>query len=99
MRGIKYIAYNDHSGYGVAAARAMRGLIEAGVPLTWTPLVPGIPFQPHQRWAEADMDQAVAALRRVRAEPNPALADHIARHYNRPAVTRRLLEALAAHVH
>ncbi|ABI57691.1 glycosyltransferase family 1 protein [Alkalilimnicola ehrlichii MLHE-1] len=61
--------------------------------------VPGIPFQPHQCWAEADMDQAVDALRRVRPEPNPALAEHIAHHYNRRTVTHRLLEALARHVH
>lgn len=38
-RGIKYVSYGNRSGYASAARRAMLGLIRAGVPLTWTPLV------------------------------------------------------------
>jgi glycosyltransferase involved in cell wall biosynthesis len=38
LRGLHYISYHDHTGYGVAAERAMLALLDAGVPVTWTPL-------------------------------------------------------------
>lgn len=36
--GIKYVSFNEPSGYGIAAARYIRGLVEAGVAVTWTPM-------------------------------------------------------------
>lgn len=41
MRGLKYVSWLEPSGYGIAARRYLRGLLNAGVPLTWTPMVPG----------------------------------------------------------
>lgn len=41
MKGIRYISLHEHSGYGEAARRVMGCLRRAGVPLTWTPMVPG----------------------------------------------------------
>jgi glycosyltransferase involved in cell wall biosynthesis len=39
MRGLRYISLHEISGYGHAARGYLRGLRQAGVPLTWTPLV------------------------------------------------------------
>lgn len=41
MKGLKYISWNEHSGYAVAARRYLSALSGANVPLTWTPMVPG----------------------------------------------------------
>ena len=41
MRGLKYISWYERSGYGIAAERYLHGLLRAGVPLTWAPMVPG----------------------------------------------------------
>jgi len=41
MKGLKYISWNDTSGYAVASHRYIRGLIEQDIPLTWTPMIPG----------------------------------------------------------
>jgi len=41
MRGLKYVSWLEHSGYGNAARRYLHGLLNADVPLTWTPMVPG----------------------------------------------------------
>ena len=38
MRGIKYITYGNHSGYGLAALAYVRALHNAGVPVWWVPL-------------------------------------------------------------
>lgn len=37
--GLKYISLAEHSGYGEAARAYLHGLSQAGVSLTWTPLV------------------------------------------------------------
>ncbi len=39
--GIKYVGLHENSGYGIAARRYLLGLRRSGVPLTWTPMVPG----------------------------------------------------------
>lgn len=39
MRGLRYISLHEVSGYGHAARAYLRGLRQAGVALTWTPLV------------------------------------------------------------
>jgi len=40
-KGIKYISLHGALGYFTAAKRYMLGLIHSGIPLTWTPMVPG----------------------------------------------------------
>lgn len=39
--GIKYISLYEKSGYGIAARRYIQGLVALGVPVTWTPMIPG----------------------------------------------------------
>ncbi|MCQ4296210.1 glycosyltransferase [Pseudomonas stutzeri] len=41
MRGLKYISWGDTTGYAVAAKAYVRALVDAGVVLTWTPMMPG----------------------------------------------------------
>ncbi|NQY64783.1 MAG: glycosyltransferase [Alteromonadaceae bacterium] len=41
MKGIKFISYHEPSGYAIAGYRYLRGLINYGVPVTWTPMVVG----------------------------------------------------------
>jgi glycosyltransferase involved in cell wall biosynthesis len=41
MRGLKYISWADSTGYAVAAKSYVRALIDAGTPLTWTPMLAG----------------------------------------------------------
>ncbi|MFA0812839.1 glycosyltransferase [Microbulbifer epialgicus] len=41
MRGIKFISLHEKSGYGVAGYRYLQGLINSGIPVTWTPMVKG----------------------------------------------------------
>ncbi len=45
MIGVRYISLHERSGYAVAAQRIMHGLVRSGVPLTWTPMVPGAGWQ------------------------------------------------------
>ncbi|MDQ2079896.1 glycosyltransferase [Xanthobacteraceae bacterium Astr-EGSB] len=52
MRRLKYISWSDNTGYAVAAKSYIRALKEAGVDLTWTPMVPG----PHGYVEEPAMD-------------------------------------------
>lgn len=40
MQGLKYISWGDNTGYAVAAKAYVRALIDAGVALTWTPMLP-----------------------------------------------------------
>jgi hypothetical protein len=39
--GIKYVSLHEASGYGLAARGYLAGLLEAAVPLTWTPMTGG----------------------------------------------------------
>ena len=41
MKGIKFISYTGTAGYAIAGYRYLRGLINSGVPVTWTPMVDG----------------------------------------------------------
>ena len=41
MNGLRYISWGDTTGYAVAAKAYLRLLAEAGVPVTWTPMVSG----------------------------------------------------------
>lgn len=41
MTGVHYVGTCDRTGYGTAARRMLRGLKNAGVPFSWTPMVPG----------------------------------------------------------
>lgn len=41
MRGVRYISWGDSTGYAVAAKSYLRGLAEAGIPLTWLPMLSG----------------------------------------------------------
>jgi len=41
MKGIKYISESNPTGYGRAARGYLRGLENAGIPLTWLPMVVG----------------------------------------------------------
>lgn len=41
MRAIKYISLGDATGYAIAAKGHIRALVEAGIPVTWEPMIPG----------------------------------------------------------
>lgn len=41
MRALKYISWGDTTGYAVAAKAYVRALMDAGVALTWTPMIRG----------------------------------------------------------
>ncbi len=41
MRGLKYISWGNNSGYAIAAKSYVRALIDVGIDVTWTPIVPG----------------------------------------------------------
>lgn len=41
MKGLKYISFGNTTGYAVAAKSYIRALVDAGVALTWTPMMPG----------------------------------------------------------
>jgi glycosyltransferase involved in cell wall biosynthesis len=41
LQGIKYVSVHEPSGYGNAARRYLLGLKRSGIPVTWTPMVPG----------------------------------------------------------
>jgi hypothetical protein len=41
LRGIKYISLGDATGYAIAAKGHIRALVEAGIPVTWEPMIPG----------------------------------------------------------
>ncbi len=41
MRGLKYISWADSTGYAIAGKAYVKALNDAGVPLTWTPMLPG----------------------------------------------------------
>jgi glycosyltransferase involved in cell wall biosynthesis len=41
MQGLKYISWADTTGYAIAAKSYIRALIDTGVVLTWTPMMPG----------------------------------------------------------
>lgn len=40
-KGIKYYSFWEPSGYGAAGRRYLSGLLQTGIPVSWTPLVPG----------------------------------------------------------
>lgn len=42
MRALKYISWGDNTGYAIAAKTYVRALIEAGIDLTWTPMLTGL---------------------------------------------------------
>ncbi|WP_313514281.1 glycosyltransferase [Pseudomonas sp.] len=59
MRGLKYISWADTTGYAVAAKAYVRGLIDAGIELTWTPMLPGADryqLQSVDTWPEARLN-------------------------------------------
>lgn len=41
MQGLKYISWGDSTGYAVAAKSYVRGLLDAGLDITWAPMLPG----------------------------------------------------------
>jgi len=41
MKGLKYVSWGDTTGYAVAAKAYVHALIEAGINVTWTPMVSG----------------------------------------------------------
>lgn len=41
MKGLKYISWGDTTGYAIAAKSYVRALIDAGVNLSWVPMLPG----------------------------------------------------------
>lgn len=47
MRGIKYVSEGPTTGYGRAAREYIRQLVVRGIPVTWTPMVPG------RRWGRS----------------------------------------------
>jgi glycosyltransferase involved in cell wall biosynthesis len=79
--GVKYIAYGNNSGYGLAALAYVRALHNAGIPVWWQPWFLGpqpVPWRPEQglaalplaHSAERDVEMSdVAALLRVTTRP------------------------------
>ncbi len=59
-RGLKIISSYDTSGYATAARRVLLALRDAGVPFTWTPMVPGtgwdLAYEPFTGSAVGDPD-------------------------------------------
>lgn len=57
---IKVVAPYDHSGYSTAARRTLLALRDAGIPFTWTPMVPGtgwdLTYEPFHGNAVGDPD-------------------------------------------
>ncbi len=59
MRGLKYISWGDTTGYAVAAKAYVRALVDAGVELTWAPMLPGedrYQLQPVTDWPETKLN-------------------------------------------
>jgi len=59
MHGLKYISWGDTTGYAVAAKAYVRGLMNAGVELTWAPMLPGVDsyqLQPVTNWPETQLN-------------------------------------------
>ena len=56
--GIKYVSMDGNTGYGVAARRYLRGLDEAKVNFSWTPMRPGnrwkLGYQPYNGSSTGD---------------------------------------------
>lgn len=55
MQGLKYVSWGDTTGYAVAAKAYVRALGEAGVALTWAPMMPGgagYEYQPVRQWPD-----------------------------------------------
>lgn len=42
MRALKYISWGDNTGYAIAAKTYVRALINAGIDITWTPMLTGL---------------------------------------------------------
>jgi glycosyltransferase involved in cell wall biosynthesis len=67
--GIKYVSLHEASGYGNAARRYIRGLMKTGIPLTWTPMVPGrgwgLGYQPFLGEMAADDDLYLVCNRSI----------------------------------
>src|SRR4030042_4509705 len=47
--GVKYVSFNETSGYGHAARSYLLGLAQSDIPLTWTPMVMKGFFRPRYR--------------------------------------------------
>jgi glycosyltransferase involved in cell wall biosynthesis len=66
---VKYISLREPSGYGVAARRYLLALMGAGVPLTWTPMVPGpgwrLGYEPYLARSISDPQFASICNRRI----------------------------------
>ncbi len=82
--GIKYISHHEISGNGIAARRYLHPLRKTGVPLKWTPMIPGkawgMGYQPYLQIGIDDEDFAaettkgpvvrgLSAMTRVGIEP------------------------------
>jgi len=55
MRGLKYVSWADNTGYGIAAKAYVEALANAGVEITWTPMLPdmaGYTERPQIRWPD-----------------------------------------------
>jgi glycosyltransferase involved in cell wall biosynthesis len=77
VRGLKYITYGNHSGYGLAALAYARALRNAGVPVWWVPL-----FARNGRdaqWRAGDGLSALTIARHIETDATvrdlPALLD------------------------
>ena len=59
MKGLKYVSWGDTSGYAVAGKAYVRALARAGMPVTWSPMLPGrrgfVPYDGF-RWPESDLE-------------------------------------------
>ena len=42
MRALKYISWGDNTGYAIAAKSYVRALVDAGIDITWTPMLTGL---------------------------------------------------------
>ncbi len=77
-----YLALDEESGYGVAAARCMAALEDSGLALEWTPFVPGTrwglgyePLRPFSRPADVETSAQVVIAHLV-PEYFPAIRRH-----------------------
>jgi hypothetical protein len=60
IHAVKYVSLYEASGYGISARRYLSGLKKSGIPLTWTPMVPGrswgMGYEPFERERVGDPD-------------------------------------------
>lgn len=78
---VRYVAYHEESGYATAARRAMRGLLAAGVELTWVPIRRSFGGGYHVVDDVSAADPQLAAIAHADLEVDVTLAHAVPEHF------------------